>query len=62
MLHTLASAYAENGSFREAVSTARHALDLAVRQKNEVLAGKLRGELKLYETGSPVRTGAAPRT
>jgi protein O-mannosyl-transferase len=61
-LRTLASADAETGDFGEAISTARRALELALQQKNEVLAGKLRMEIKLYEAGAPARTGLAPRS
>jgi tetratricopeptide (TPR) repeat protein len=57
MLHTLASAYAETGDFEQALATGRKALELAVQQKNEILAAKIRKELKLYEKRSPARTG-----
>jgi protein O-mannosyl-transferase len=61
-LHTLAAACAETGNFGEAISTARRALDLAVQQKNDLLAGKLRTEITLYEAGAPARTGITPRS
>jgi protein O-mannosyl-transferase len=62
ILHTLAAAYAETGSFGEAISTARRAAELATGQNNEVLAGKLRKEITLYEAGAPARTGPARRS
>jgi len=58
VLHTLAAAYAEAGRFGEAVQTARHALQLAESQSNQVLAAKLRRELQLYEAGQSFQ--AAP--
>jgi hypothetical protein len=54
-LQTLAAADAETGNYREAVATARHALEMAVNQKNDPLAGELRTEIKLYESGVPAR-------
>jgi tetratricopeptide (TPR) repeat protein len=53
VLHTLAAALAEAGRFSEAVETARRALQLAGAQSNTRLAGSLRMEMKLYQTGSP---------
>ena len=55
VLHTLAAAYAETGRYKDACSTARHALELAISQKNDDLAGKLPREIKLYESGHPLR-------
>jgi protein O-mannosyl-transferase len=55
ILHTLAAAFAETGNYGEAIATARGALELAVKQKNDPLAGKLQTEIKLYEAGSPAR-------
>jgi protein O-mannosyl-transferase len=55
ILHTLAAAYAETGNYGEAITTARRALELAVNQKNDPLAGKLQAEIKLYEAGTPAR-------
>jgi tetratricopeptide (TPR) repeat protein len=54
-LQTLAAADAETGNYREAIATARHALEMAVKQKNDPLAGELRTEIKLYESGVPAR-------
>jgi protein O-mannosyl-transferase len=53
-LDTLAAAYAEAGQFREAVATARKALDLASQQQADWL-GELRARLALYEAGKPFR-------
>ncbi|MGO8699993.1 MAG: tetratricopeptide repeat protein [Limisphaerales bacterium] len=53
-LRTLAAAYAETGNYKEAVDTVRRALDLAVRQKNEILARTLPRQIKLYEAGIPL--------
>ena len=55
VLHTLAAAYAEGGSYGLASATARRALELAVEQKNDALAGMLQKEIKLYEAGTPAR-------
>jgi Flp pilus assembly protein TadD len=52
---TLAAAYAEAGRFRDAVRTARHALELAVKLANQPLADDLRRQLALYEAGKPYR-------
>jgi tetratricopeptide (TPR) repeat protein len=55
ILQTLAAADAETGNFKEAIATARRALDLAVKQKNDPLAGTLQTEIKLYQAGIPAR-------
>jgi tetratricopeptide (TPR) repeat protein len=55
ILRALAAAYAEARSYELAASTARRALDLAVTQKNDALAASLREDVKLYETGAPLR-------
>ena len=55
ILRTLAAAYAETGNYKEAAATVRRALDLATRQKNEILARTLPQQLKLYESGLPMR-------
>jgi len=55
ILHTLAAAYAEAGSYGLAADTARRGLELAAAQKNDTLAATLQKELKLYEAGAPVR-------
>ena len=55
VLRTLAAAYAEQGSHALAAATARRALELAVRQKQEALAAALQNEIKLYEANTPPR-------
>jgi tetratricopeptide (TPR) repeat protein len=55
MLHTLAAAYAEEGSYGLAAVTARRGLALAAGQKNDALAATLQMEIKLYEAGAPAR-------
>jgi tetratricopeptide (TPR) repeat protein len=55
MLRTLAAADAETGSFGLAAVMARRALQLAVEQKNDALAGTLQKEIQLYEADTPVR-------
>jgi len=55
VLHTLAAAYAEAGSYGLAAVTARRGLELAVEQKNDALAATLQKEIKLYEADTPAR-------
>jgi hypothetical protein len=55
LLHTLATAYAAEGSNGLAAATARRALELAAAQKNDALAAVLQQEIKLYETNLPGR-------
>jgi tetratricopeptide (TPR) repeat protein len=55
ILHTLAAAYAEEGGYGLAMSTARRALELALAQKQDALAATLRKEIKLYESNTPLR-------
>jgi tetratricopeptide (TPR) repeat protein len=52
-LSTLAAAYAEAGRFPDAVRTARHALELALKLAKQPLADSLRRQLALYEAGKP---------
>jgi tetratricopeptide (TPR) repeat protein len=54
ILRTLGAAYAETGNYKEAAATVRRALDLALRQKNEILARTLPQQIKLYEAGIPM--------
>ena len=58
VLHTLAAAYAEAGSYGLAAATARRGLELAMGQKNDALAAALQREIKLYDAGAPVRDAA----
>ena len=55
ILRTLAAAYAETGNYKDAIATARRALEFSVKQRNDSFARKLQRELKLYEAGVPVR-------
>lgn len=57
ILHTLAAAYAAAGNFPGAVLTGQQALKIAEAQSNQSLAITLRGELKLYQSGQPLRGG-----
>jgi Tfp pilus assembly protein PilF len=59
VLRTLAAAYAEEANFGAAAATARRALELAARQKQDALAAALQREIKLYEANTPLRE--APR-
>jgi protein O-mannosyl-transferase len=58
ILRTLAAAYAEAGRYGDATATARRGLEFAVSQKNDSLTAKLRQEIKLYESGTPMRDGS----
>jgi tetratricopeptide (TPR) repeat protein len=58
ILRALAAAYAEAGRFSEAVETAQRALPLAEAQSNTMLAGQLKAQLKLYQSGNPFHSHA----
>ena len=45
----LAAMYSETAQFDKAVSTAQHALDVATEEKNDELAGALRGNIARYQ-------------
>ena len=53
ILDTLAAAYAETGSFPEAVATAQRALDLSAAQNKKKLAEIIQNQLKFFETNAP---------
>ena len=55
ILRTLAAAYAEAGRFREALETARRALQQAAAQNNAAWADTLQKECQLYLAASPLR-------
>ena len=55
ILGTLAAAYAENGRFPEALSTAQRALEVATVQSKTNLVNLLRTNLGLDHAGSPFR-------
>jgi tetratricopeptide (TPR) repeat protein len=48
-LETLAEAYAAAGRFDKAVETMQIALDLAVSSRNDIMAGRIREQLKQYQ-------------
>jgi tetratricopeptide (TPR) repeat protein len=53
ILHTLAVAYAAEGNYRQAATTARRALELASSQKKDALAATLQQEIQQYESNPP---------
>jgi protein O-mannosyl-transferase len=57
VLGTLAAAFAEAGKFPDAAATAQRARTLALTQSNAVLADGLEKQLRLYQTGKPLRDG-----
>jgi Flp pilus assembly protein TadD len=58
ILQMLAAMYSETGKVQQAVTTAQHALDLAVQQQNNELATALRGNIALYE--KQAQNGSGP--
>jgi tetratricopeptide (TPR) repeat protein len=52
---TLAAAYAEVGRFADAIKTAEHAFQLAVKSGNTALAEGIRAHVASYRSGQPVR-------
>ena len=56
VLDTLAAAYAENGQFARAISTATRALELAVARANSPTADAIRNRLLLYKANKPYRS------
>jgi tetratricopeptide (TPR) repeat protein len=56
VLDTLAAAYAENGQYVRAASTAAHALELAVAQGNSAQAAAIRSRLQLYKGNKSYRS------
>jgi tetratricopeptide (TPR) repeat protein len=59
---TLAAAYAETGRFAEAIETAQRAQQLAVAQNKPALVNALRGQIGLYQAGSPIRDTSQTNT
>lgn len=55
MLDVYAAVFAEAGQYSQAVSTASEALRMARDQKDEALARKIDGRIKLYASGRPYR-------
>jgi Flp pilus assembly protein TadD len=58
VLRTLAAAYAEDGQFTNALTTAGQALQLAAIDQSLVLIKSLQAQMKLYEAGQPFHTPA----
>jgi tetratricopeptide (TPR) repeat protein len=58
ILEMLAATYSDTGRYSEAVSTARRALELAIRQQNDGLAARLKASLARYE--GLARSGTGP--
>jgi tetratricopeptide (TPR) repeat protein len=56
VLRILAAAYAEDGNYPMAAQTAQKALDLANAQSNAALVGVVQKDIRLYESGNPVRS------
>jgi len=59
VLDTLSAAYAEKGSFAQAIDTEEQAVDLATQEGDVALAGRLKVHLARYESNEPLREGAA---
>jgi tetratricopeptide (TPR) repeat protein len=55
-LETLAAAYAETGRFPDASATARRALEVALRQRNDESVSSIRACIALYDALTPLRT------
>jgi Tfp pilus assembly protein PilF len=58
LLRTLAAAYAEGGQFTNALATAGQALQLAATEGNMPMINSFEAQMKLYESGKPLRTPA----
>jgi tetratricopeptide (TPR) repeat protein len=56
VLDTLAAAYAENGQFARAITTATNACDLAASKGNSHLETEIRSRLLLYKRNRPFRS------
>jgi hypothetical protein len=55
LLRVLAAAYAEVGRFPEAIETTERGIMLATSQNHTDVAGLLQGDLKLLQSGQPLR-------
>jgi hypothetical protein len=60
VLAVSAGAYAEARQFRQAISRAEQARDLAILQNKRELADQLTDRLKLYRAGSPYHERPSP--
>src|SRR4029077_8105894 len=58
VLRTLAAAYAENGEFANAITTARSAMQLARMHGEDSLTTDLDQQIALYQLGMPYRETA----
>jgi tetratricopeptide (TPR) repeat protein len=58
VLRTVAAAYAENGEFEKAITTARSAMELARTHGDDSLMTELDQQVALYELGMPFRATA----
>jgi tetratricopeptide (TPR) repeat protein len=58
VLRTVAAAYAENGEFENAITTARSAMELARTHGDDSLMTELDQQVALYELGMPFRATA----
>jgi len=57
ILQMLAAVYSETGQYAKAITTAQHALELAVRQQNDELATALRANLARYQLQAQSASG-----
>ncbi len=55
VLRTLAAAYAENGEFANAITTARSAMQLARMHGESAMMTDLNQQIALYQLGMPYR-------
>ncbi len=61
IVDTLATAYAAAGRFKRAIDTAQKALSLAMKEKNDELAGQITKRLELFRQKKPYRLSAPPQ-
>ena len=62
ILSTLAAAYANNGQFSDALTTAQQGLQLATNRSDNTTAGELQAEIGLYQASLPVRDASLTNT
>jgi len=62
ILSTLSAAYANNGQFSDALTTAQQGLKLATAQGDNSTAGQLQAEIGLYQANLPVRDASLTNT
>jgi Tfp pilus assembly protein PilF len=61
IVDTLATAYAAAGNFERAVETSQKSLELAMKEKNDELAGQISKRLELFKQKKPYRLSAPPQ-